>query len=243
MFFRMLTCRPTFLTCSISSLVQIRLKASVCKLKTKSCKTNKAAVEFVDQTTARTAGLIAQDGSSVKFGVDHQTTNPQDGRMSIRLESKKSYNQGLIVVDLAHMPGSICGTWPAFWTIGPDWPSNGEIDIIEGVNSQMANAMTLHTTAGCSINNAGKQRFTGSIKTKNCDTKAPGQGANVGCGISTTDMSTYVSLCGKNFLSILCLRNPVFSSMTARVTTHEANHNTRLYTAMQTRGHLRSQLG
>lgn len=89
------------------------------------------------------------------------------------------------------MPGGICGTWPAFWTIGPDWPANGEIDIIEGVNSQMVNAMTLHTAAGCEINNTGKQRFSGSIKTNNCDTKAPGQGANVGCGISTTDTTTY----------------------------------------------------
>jgi hypothetical protein len=55
----------------------------------------------------------------------------------------------------------------------------------------MSNAMTLHTAAGCSINNAAKQRFSGSIKTNNCDTKASGQGVNVGCGISTTDTTTY----------------------------------------------------
>jgi hypothetical protein len=153
--------------------------------------TDQTLVKFVDQGTAQNAGLISQLGTSVKFGVDHQTVNPQNGRMSVRLESKKTYNQGLIVVDLAHMPSSICGTWPAFWTIGPDWPANGEIDIIEGVNSQTANAMTLHTAAGCSINNAGKQRFSGSIKTTNCDTQAPGQGDNVGCGISTNDTTTY----------------------------------------------------
>ncbi|KIW07452.1 uncharacterized protein PV09_01424 [Verruconis gallopava] len=148
-------------------------------------------VKFVDQTTALSAGMISQDNTSVRFGVDFKTMNPEGGRSSIRLESKNTYNQGLIILDLAHMPGGICGTWPAFWTIGPEWPSNGEIDILEGVNSQVADAMTLHTGPGCSINSSGNERFTGSVKTSNCDVQAPGQGANVGCGIVTNDTTTY----------------------------------------------------
>jgi len=113
----------------------------------------------------------------------------QNGRQSIRIESKNTYNQGLIIADIAHMPGSICGTWPAFWTIGPDWPTNGEIDIIEGVNSQTFNAMTLHTGPGCSI--SSNQKALGQVKTSNCDINAPGQGQNVGCGIGTSDPMTY----------------------------------------------------
>lgn len=109
----------------------------------------------MDQSDAQAAGLIQQRDSSVYLGVDSQTPNPAGGRKSVRLESKASYDQGLIVLDLAHMPGSTCGTWPAFWTVGPEWPSNGEIDIIEGVNSQQANSMALHTTPGCSINDLG----------------------------------------------------------------------------------------
>ena len=27
-----------------------------------------------------------------------------------------------------------CGTWPAYWLCGENWPYKGEIDIIEGVN-------------------------------------------------------------------------------------------------------------
>jgi hypothetical protein len=73
---------------------------------------------------------------------------------------------------------------------------SGEIDIIEGVNSGMTNAMTLHTRAGCSISSASQaqntnQRFTGQVKTSNCDINAPGQGMNVGCGIGTQDTMTY----------------------------------------------------
>lgn len=37
------------------------------------------------------------------------------------------------------------------WMTGPNWPINGEIDIIEDVNSATVNGMTLHTDAGCSV--------------------------------------------------------------------------------------------
>lgn len=74
------------------------------------------------------------------------------------------------------------------WTVGSNWPNNGEIDIIEGVNQQSANAMTLHTSEGCTINNSG---FTGNLATSNCWTQAPGQNNNAGCGIDATTPDTY----------------------------------------------------
>ena len=40
--------------------------------------------------------------------------------------------------------------WPSIWTKGNAWPDNGEIDIIEGVNHNPSNQMSLHTFAGCS---------------------------------------------------------------------------------------------
>lgn len=36
--------------------------------------------------------------------------------------------------------------------VGPNWPSSGEIDIIEGVNDAAQNQMTLHTSPGCTVN-------------------------------------------------------------------------------------------
>ncbi|KAF2756718.1 hypothetical protein EJ05DRAFT_74508 [Pseudovirgaria hyperparasitica] len=138
-------------------------------------------VRYVDQGTASSTGLINTNGPAY-IGVDHNNVTPK-GRPSVRLESKNSYNDGLIIIDLAHMPASTCGTWPAFWMFGPNWPNNGEIDIIEGVNDQTQNKMTLHTAPGCTIENRGG--MLGSIATGNCDANVDG---NTGCGI--TDQST-----------------------------------------------------
>ncbi|KAF2096588.1 hypothetical protein NA57DRAFT_23549, partial [Rhizodiscina lignyota] len=146
-------------------------------------------VEYVDQGTAQSSGLINSSSNSIYIGVDSTNTAGSNGRNSVRLTSTASYNDGLVILDLAHMPGSVCGTWPAFWLVGPNWPNNGEIDIIEGVNSQQSNAMTLHTGPGCSISSSGD--FSGSVSTTNCDVNAAGQAQNAGCSIDTNDDSTY----------------------------------------------------
>ena len=124
------------------------------------------------------------------MGVDTTSVASGRGRNSVRITSKKSYNAGsLIILDLSHMPGSVCGTWPAFWTVGPSWPNNGEIDIIEGVNTQSYNHYAVHTSSGCSISNTGM--FSGSIETQDCDVNAAGQPNNAGCSIVTSDTSSY----------------------------------------------------
>lgn len=76
------------------------------------------------------------------------------------------------------------------WTVGPNWPNGGEIDIIEGVNSQSQNDMTLHTSPGCSITNNGG--FSGAITATNCDANVAG---NTGCQIVAPDSITF----GKGF--------------------------------------------
>nr|OQO27559.1 hypothetical protein B0A51_04472 [Rachicladosporium sp. CCFEE 5018] len=146
-------------------------------------------VDYVDQSSASDGGLINVTSSSVYMGVDYTNVATSAGRQSVRITSNKSYNSGLVILDLEHMPGGICGTWPAFWMVGPDWPSNGEIDIIEGVNDQTVNDMTLHTGPGCTISDNGG--FSGVITTKNCDVNAAGQDTNAGCQIKTDNMNTY----------------------------------------------------
>nr|ANC68156.1 endo-beta-1,3-1,4-glucanase [Evansstolkia leycettana] len=145
-------------------------------------------VQYVDQATAENAGLIHASNGEVYIGVDHTNVASGSGRQSVRITSTNSYTHGLFIVDLAHMPGSICGAWPAFWMVGANWPNNGEIDIIEGVNQQTNNAMTLHTNEGCTIDNSG---FTGTLVTSNCWINAPGQSTNAGCSIDSTSSQSY----------------------------------------------------
>ncbi|KAI4255346.1 MAG: hypothetical protein L6R42_006782 [Xanthoria sp. 1 TBL-2021] len=107
---------------------------------------------YVDYVDGTSSGLFSQSGGKVKLSVDSSNVASGRGRKSVRLTSKASYNHALIVIDVGHMPANICGVWPAFWSTGPSWPSNGEIDIIEGVNLQSTNKITLHTDPGCTIN-------------------------------------------------------------------------------------------
>ncbi|KAI5273384.1 endo-1,3(4)-beta-glucanase [Aureobasidium subglaciale] len=146
-------------------------------------------VQYIDQGTAWNTGLIRNDNGKIYVGVDHTNVQP-NGRPSIRLTSKNAYNSGsLVILDLDHMPGNSCGSWPAYWMVGPSWPNGGEIDIIEGVNTQNHNAMTLHTADGCSIYDNGN--FTGSLYSDDCYVNAADQTNNLGCQISTSQYNTY----------------------------------------------------
>lgn len=53
-----------------------------------------------------------------------------------------------------------CSTWPAFWsTTTGQWPSGGEIDIIEGVNDKGPNLSSLHTSPNCNMPDKGANRM------------------------------------------------------------------------------------
>ncbi|RHZ58936.1 putative GPI anchored endo-1,3(4)-beta-glucanase [Aspergillus thermomutatus] len=144
-------------------------------------------VTYVNQSLAEESGLVKVTSSgSFYMGVDYENTlNPNGpGRDSVRIESKKYYTEGLYVIDIEHMPGSICGTWPAFWSVGKDWPNDGEIDIIEGVNLQKANEIVLHTSGTCDV--SGSNDMTGTLSSSECG-EASG---TVGCVVKGTNGSS-----------------------------------------------------
>ncbi|KAL8715378.1 MAG: hypothetical protein Q9220_000711 [cf. Caloplaca sp. 1 TL-2023] len=141
-------------------------------------------VNYVDQGTAESQDLYNVSNGQVMFGVDHANVASGRGRNSIRLTSKAQYTHGLVVLDLAHMPGSICGAWPAFWMTGPNWPNSGEIDIIEGVNAGSENQMTMHTSSGCTLAGSNCQGNTG------CPIKPAGAN-NYGTGFNNANGGVY----------------------------------------------------
>ncbi|KAF7954525.1 hypothetical protein EAE96_005645 [Botrytis aclada] len=154
-------------------------------------------VTYVDEGVARTNQLINTDTyGPLYMGVNHTTfLDPAGpGRKSVRITSQKSWTHGLFIADILHMPGGTCGTWPAFWLLGPDWPNNGEIDIIESVNQQIDNIMTLHTSANCTMPNKDTAQL-GTMNSNQCDGTLNNY---AGCG-STAEAgaSTY----GKSFNS------------------------------------------
>jgi hypothetical protein len=68
----------------------------------------------------------------------------------------------------------------------PNWPAGGEIDIIEGVNDQSTDSITLHTAPGCTVSNSNSASGTVTLETDCNDNNA-----NTGCGVSTSDSSNY----------------------------------------------------
>ena len=122
----------------------------------------------------------------VFLGVDNSTKlSPDDpkGRNSVRLESIDTFDGGLIIADFAHLPGSACGSWPAFWTLHDEGSEYSEIDIIEGASLNTANEITMYTSRSspCELEplNSAARRVT-----TNCfQTEEQMNGEPQGCGV------------------------------------------------------------
>jgi hypothetical protein len=145
-------------------------------------------VEYVDPETVKSAGMAKISNGAVYLGANYVDKSP-NGRSSTRVRSKDVFTTGFLVADITHMlagigKGGSCGIWPVYWTSGPDWPNSGEIDVIEGVNGQKSNAVTLHTAKGCNMD------VSGSESTAN-QTSADCEDSDAGCSQGTTSANNY----------------------------------------------------
>ncbi|KIK50458.1 glycoside hydrolase family 16 protein [Collybiopsis luxurians FD-317 M1] len=148
-------------------------------------------VNYLDADDAKSKGLayVQGDGTTI-LAVDNYTTlSSGQSRNSVRIATTKSYNSGLFIADFWAMPHG-CSLWPAYWSVGPNWPNQGEIDIIEGVNLNTVNQMTLHTSADCAMQNSLTELVSGNTTIGNLNCASSGSD-NTGCAFTDTDSRSY----------------------------------------------------
>lgn len=143
---------------------------------------------YVNRSTAEAEGLVTLRPDAVVLRVDSEGRPAEGarGRDTIRLDSLATYNApALFLYDIARMPSG-CGSWPAVLTFGPDYPEHGEVDVVEGVNLQTTDVITLHTGVGRCVmpdegaTGRGEQR--GRQRTTDCSSDA----GLVGCSVAAS---------------------------------------------------------
>ncbi|RCI16468.1 hypothetical protein L249_2085 [Ophiocordyceps polyrhachis-furcata BCC 54312] len=144
----------------------------------------KGFVHYVPRPQAQQLNLTFASSNTAVVKVDTSVgpgskPDASTGRFTVRLESKKTYAGGLFIFDVKHTPYA-CGAWPALWLTDPShWPDHGEIDVMESINNGAGgNQMTLHTTAGCSMD--VRRKMTGKGLHDDCNQASNG---NAGCGV------------------------------------------------------------
>ncbi|KAI0757797.1 laminarinase [Daedaleopsis nitida] len=144
-------------------------------------------VNYVSEDIAIAQNLTFALDDHLIIRADHTTVLQANGpgRNSVRLMSNKQYTTHVSVWNVRHMPQG-CATWPAIWEVGDDWPNQGEIDILEGVNDQAPNQVTLHTNTGCTMPQVRVQ--SGNAEGDNCDVAATN---NAGCGVQVSNSNGY----------------------------------------------------
>lgn len=146
------------------------------------------AVNYVNGSDAFSKGLArVTPDNQVIMQMDNSTWLPEGGkRDSVRIASQKRYNGGLFILDLNRAPWG-CSVWPAFWSVGDNWPNNGEIDVFEGVHDNTHNQITWHTADGCDLTVPGNFSGTPSQHTS-CGSS---NNDNSGCAVFDWSRASY----------------------------------------------------
>lgn len=144
-------------------------------------------VQYLDQPTALSSNLTSINGDGHAIMKVNTTQTISGNRPSVRITTNYQFTGGLLVLDAVHAPTG-CATWPAFWTNGDNWPNNGEIDIMEGVNDLTVNQASIHTAPGCHISDSeAANNATGTlVGGSDC---ASAESNNGGCGQQATSLS------------------------------------------------------
>jgi len=143
-------------------------------------------VYYASKDQAKQWQYVTVQNNQAIIKSDSTTVSSGSGRGSVRISSPISFSKGLVIGDFGHMPEGM-GTWPAFWTCTANgWPNGGEIDIIEGVNGNTLNQMTLHSSPPCTV--PGKYNEAANVISTDCNANI---NSNAGCARLDTDSASY----------------------------------------------------
>lgn len=171
------------LTYASSSRAVLRVDTSDADDSSSDSSSSSSSSSSTSSTSSNNGQSSSNQGGQQSGGPGRRDTTSSSGRNSVRVTSKTTYDKGLFIFDVYHTPHG-CGTWPALWLTDVDnWPSNGEIDVMEAVNlADSGNQMTLHTASNCEMDHKRKQ--TGTTTYENCYWDANDES---GCGVKSND--------------------------------------------------------
>jgi len=148
-------------------------------------------VDYVNYQTALQLGLVGINPQQhAIMAVSTAAVDSTSSRPSVRISTSRTFTGGLLIADIVHMPTG-CGTWPSFWTCGPNWPAGGEIDIIEGIHEASINTASVHTNPGCYM--PANYGASGTLLTQGSaglDCSAADTN-DAGCGLTASGQNTY----------------------------------------------------
>ncbi|KAF4584126.1 glycoside hydrolase family 16 protein [Ophiocordyceps camponoti-floridani] len=143
---------------------------------------------YQNRYDAERKGLILTDAHGVRIGPDARSVlkapcepDGSPGRDSVRIESKASYNRGLLIARFHRLPRMNCGMWPAFWTHGNDWPNDGEIDVLESFNLNswsQPGFRTSNARGDCVLRAEPQKRHTSPLISESCTSEQGCYGAD-----------------------------------------------------------------
>eukprot|EP00445_Apocalathium_hangoei_P094121 CAMPEP_0204245514 /NCGR_PEP_ID=MMETSP0361-20130328/97669_1 /ASSEMBLY_ACC=CAM_ASM_000343 /TAXON_ID=268821 /ORGANISM="Scrippsiella Hangoei, Strain SHTV-5" /LENGTH=481 /DNA_ID=CAMNT_0051218719 /DNA_START=82 /DNA_END=1527 /DNA_ORIENTATION=- len=120
---------------------------------------NHGASDFVGSyEDAKKAGVAVATGSHAILRAGPRSSH-HFKRLTGKIATKKTWKHFLAAVRFTHVPYG-CGVWPAFFTLGAgvEWPSGGEMDILEYVNDQ-GSMTSFHTTKQCKLDPAQVNKY------------------------------------------------------------------------------------
>ena len=127
------------------------------------------------QLTNGNLQIIAKKETKTGPSLPGSTTNKRFNYTSGRIESKVLYsanstNPKIRMVARIKLPAGY-GMWPAFWSYGDPWPTQGEIDILEAKGQEPSTYYTNYfygTTTGSNLVSGATATINSSVSLQSC---------------------------------------------------------------------------